>query len=104
MAIDYCATCKHDAYRHHTPETRHRYVTFRNDEWGTIRINGDCSHGHQYNHNEFLPEDMPIADLRVFVEDYDLGCDYHKNDPIEWCGDCDCSGFVFDEAEAFGFG
>ena len=102
--IDYCVTCKHDVYRHQTPEQRLRYVTFRNDDYGTIRISGDCSHGRHYSHNEVLPKDMPLDDLRVFVEDYDLECDYHKNDPIEWCGDCDCSGFVFDEAEAFVFG
>ena len=102
MAVDYCVTCKHDTYRHHTPEQRIRYVTFRNDDYGSISISGDCPHGRGYNRNEFLSEDMPLADLRTFVEDYDLGCDYHKDKPIEWCDDCDCSGY--DYGDSFGFG
>ena len=99
--IDYCATCKHDPYRHHG-EDRSRNVVFRKDAFATILITGDCSHGIRYWRNENLPEDMPLADLRAFVEDYDLGCDYHKNHSIEWCDGCDCSGYV--EGEAFGFG
>ncbi len=103
MAIDYCSTCKHDAYRHQTPEQRHRNVIFRDDDWATILITGDCPHGHRYWRNELLPEDMPLADLRTFVENYDLECDYHKSDPIEWCADCDCDGFNY-QGDSFGFG
>ena len=103
MAIDYCVNCKHDVYRHATPEQRLRYVTFRNDEYGAIRISGDCPHGRHYSHNVFLPEDMPLDDIRSVVENYDLElCVHHKNDPIEWCDDCDCSGY--DYGESFGFG
>ncbi len=104
MAIDYCATCKHDVYRHQTPEQRLRYVNFRDDDWGTIRISGDCPHGRHYSGNESLSEDMPLAGLRMFVESYDLECAYHKNDlPIEWCADCDCDGFNY-QGDSFGFG
>ena len=103
MAINYCATCKHDPYRHHGPDDRRRNVVFRDDDMGTILITGDCPHGIHYWRNEHLSEDMPLADLRAFVENYDLGCDYHKNHyAIELCDDCDCSGYV--EGEAIGFG
>ncbi len=104
MAVDYCATCKHDPYRHHTPTQRKRNVVFRDvgDSIGSILIEGACPHGRRYWHNLRLAEDTPLTDIRTIVESYDIGCGPHANSRIEWCDDCDCSGYVMGEAIGFG--